>query len=155
DVPAGVLDLLDLQGVYHDPELLHLRVAAVLDLLGDAVPLPDDLLDRQAADDRPQVAGEHPADQDLHPVLLRQETARGIGYRYRIVADLERGDRADVEPDSLVGDAVLGDLGLLQGERQDARLLLDRDDEAAMTSDDAELGPFPVPFRAGNEQCLI
>ena len=57
DVTRGVLDLLDLQRVHHDAELLHLGVTAVLDLLGDPVPFPDDLLDGEPADDGPQVAG--------------------------------------------------------------------------------------------------
>src|SRR5258707_254900 len=75
DVTRRVLDFLDLQGIDDDAELLHLGVAAVLDLLSDPVALPDDLLDGEPADDRPQVAGEYPAHQNLHPVLLRQEPA--------------------------------------------------------------------------------
>jgi hypothetical protein len=90
-------------------------VATVLDLLGDPVPLPDDLLDGEAADNRPEVAGEHPADEHLHPVLLGQEPAGRVRDRRLVVADLERGDRPDVQPDALVGDAFLDDLRLAQG----------------------------------------
>jgi hypothetical protein len=116
DVAGGVLDLLDLERVHHDPELLHLGVAALLHLLGDPVALPDDLLDREPADDRPQVAGEHPADQDLHPVLLGQESSGRVRDRRLVVTDLERCHRADVEPDALIGNALLGDFRLAQGE---------------------------------------
>ena len=151
DVPRGVLDLLDLQRVHHDAELLHLAVAAILDLLGDPVPLPDDLLDGEAADDGSQVAGEHPADEQLHAVLLGQEPARRVRDRRLVVADLERGDRPDVEPDALVSDAFLDDLGLLQGEREYARLLLHRDHEAAVSGDDAELRRLVPPLRAGDQ----
>ena len=115
DVAGGVLDLLDLQGVDDDAELLHLGVAAVLDLLGHPVPFPDDLLDGQAADDRAEVAGEDAAHQLLHAVLLGQEAAGRVGDRHRVVAHLEDRDGADVEADPLIGDALLDDLGLPQG----------------------------------------
>ena len=51
------------------------RVTAVLHFLRHPVAFPDDLLDRQAADDGPEVTGEDAAYQDFHPVLLGQEPA--------------------------------------------------------------------------------
>ncbi len=80
DVAGVVLDLLDLQGVDDDAELLHLGVAAVLDLLGHPVPFPDDLLDGQAADDRAEVAGEDAPDQLLHAASARRGSG---GPRWR------------------------------------------------------------------------
>ena len=63
---------------------------AVLDLLGDPVPLPDDLLDGEPADDEPKVAGEDAPDQVFHATLLGEEPAGRVGDRGRVVADLER-----------------------------------------------------------------
>jgi hypothetical protein len=120
----------------------------VLDLLGHPVAFPDDLLDGEAADDRPQVPGEHPADEHLHPVLLGQEPARRVRDRGLVVPHLERGHRADVQPDALAGDALLGDLRLAQREREQPGLLLHRRHETAMAGDDAELRPLALPERA-------
>ena len=116
DVAGRVLDLLDLQAVDDDAELLHLGVAAVLDLLGDLVALADDLLDGQRADDRAQMAGEDPPAQLLHAVLLGQEAAGGVGDRTGVVADLEDGHGAQPQRDALLGHAVLDELGLAQLE---------------------------------------
>jgi hypothetical protein len=77
---------------------------------------PDDLLDREAADNGPQVPGEHPANQDLHPVLLGQETAGGIGDGRRVIPDLECRHGPDVKADALLGDAVLDNLRFAQGQ---------------------------------------
>ncbi len=112
DVSGGVLDLLDLQGVNDDAQFLHLDVAAVLDLLGEPVPLPDDLLYREPADNGAQVPGEDPADQLLHPVLLGQEAPGRVRDRRRVVTDLEHGDGTHVKADPLVRDTFLDDLRL-------------------------------------------
>ena len=101
------------------------------------------------------LAGEHPADEDLHAVLLGQEPAGGVGDRRLVVADLERGDRSDVEPDALIGNALLGDFRLAQRQRQHSRPLLHRHDEAAVAGDNAELRSIRAPLGAGNEQCLV
>ncbi len=139
DVTRLVDDLLDLQRIDDDAELLHLRVAGLLDLLRDEVALTDQLLDRQGSDDRAQVADEDPADQLLEPLLLGQEAPRRIGDGDRVVAHLERGHGLDGEPDALARDAVLHDLRLTQGEGQRARTLLHRQHETAVPGDDAEL----------------
>ena len=99
--------------------------------------------------------GEDPADQGLHLVLLGQEAAGRVGDRHGIVADLERGDGADVQPDALVGDALLGDLRLAQGEGEHAGPLLDRHDEASVPGDDPELRRVLVPLGTRNEQRLV
>jgi hypothetical protein len=96
------------------------------------VAFSDDLLDGEPADDRTQVTSEDPAHQDLHPVLLGQEPAGGVRDRCRVVADLERGDGPDIQPDSLFGDAVLDDLGFLEREGEHPGLLLDRQHDAAV-----------------------
>lgn len=116
DVPGRVLDLLNLERVDHDAQLLHFAVAAVLDLLGEAIALANDLLHGQAADDRTEVTGEDPPDQLLHVVLFGQEPSRHVGDGGGVVADLEGGDGPDVKPDPLGGDAVFGDLRFLQGK---------------------------------------
>jgi hypothetical protein len=136
-------------------ELFHLGVAAVLDLLGDPVALPDDVLDSEATDDRPQVPGEDPADEHLHPVLLGQEPARRVRDRGLVIPHLERGHRADIQPDALAGDALLDDLRLAQGQGKHPRLLLHRGHETAMPGDDAELRPLALPLRTGDEQRLV
>jgi len=59
DVACVVLDLLDLEGVDYEAELLHLVGRGGFHLLRDAVPIPDDLLNAQAADDRAEVPGKH------------------------------------------------------------------------------------------------
>jgi hypothetical protein len=92
------------------------------------------------------VTSEDPAHQDLHPVLLGQEPAGGVRDRCRVVADLERGDGPDIQPDSLFGDAVLDDLGFLEREGEHPGLLLDRQHDAAVPCHDPELGVIAAPF---------
>src|SRR5690242_2530910 len=84
-----------------------------------------------------------------------QEPAGRVRDRRLVVADLERGDRPDVQPDALVGDAFLDDLRLAQGQREHAGLLLYRGHEAAVPGDDAELRRLVMPLRAGDQQGLV
>ena len=155
DVAAPVSDLLDLHRVEDQAELLHLRMAALGDLLGQPVAFANDLLDGQRTDDRAQVPGEHPSDQLFHLVLLGQEPARRIGDRGLIVTDLECGDRLDVQPDALDRDAILDDLGDPQRQRQCARLAEDRQYKDAPAGDDAERRLGAAPLRPGDQQRLI
>ena len=113
DVAGGVLDLLNKHRVDDDAELLHLTVATVLDLLGQPVAFANDLLDSQAADDRPQMAGENAPDEFFHTVLLGEKTSRCVRDGRRVVTDLESGDCLDVQPDALRGDALFSDLRLM------------------------------------------
>src|ERR1019366_7488451 len=140
DVAGRILNLLDLQRVDDDAELLHLTVTSLFDLLGETVTLTDDLFDGQAADDGTKVTGKDAAHQFLHVVLLGKEPPCRVGDRRRVIPDLERGDRPDMQPDPLSGDAILGDFGLLKGKGEKTGLLLDREDEASVPRDDAELG---------------
>lgn len=155
DVAGGVVDLLDLEGVHHDAELLHLAVAARDDLLGDPVALADDLLHGQSADDGTQVAREDPAGELLHLFLLGQEAARRVGDGHGVVTDLEDGDGPNVEADALLRHAVLGDLRLAQRQGEHARLLFHREHETAVTGDDPELGVQRLSFGTGYEHRLV
>ena len=101
------------------------------------------------------MTGEDPADELLHAVLFGQEPAGGVGDGHRVVPDLERGDGPDVEADALIGDAVFDDFRFAQRQRQEAGLLLDGHDKAAVPGDDAELSFLPPVFRAGDEQGLV
>ena len=116
---VAVVDRLDLQRVDGQADLGHLRLGAVQHLAGQLLPLGDDLLDRHRADDRPQVAGEDPAGQHRHLVLVGQEALAGVDDALVVVADLERDHRPDVQRDALLGHAGLGDLGLAHGQRQE------------------------------------
>ena len=66
DVARRIDDLLDLQRVDDQAELLHLVRAGVARLLRELVAVGDQVLDREAADDRAQVAVEDLAHQVVH-----------------------------------------------------------------------------------------
>jgi hypothetical protein len=71
DVPrAHVVDRLDLQRVDDQAHLHHLSLGAVEHLSRELLALGDDLLDGHRADDRAQVAGEDPAGENRHLVLI-------------------------------------------------------------------------------------
>ena len=53
-----------------------------------------------------------------HLVLVGQEALPGVDDGFLVVADLERDHRAHVQRDALLGHALLGDLGLLHGQRE-------------------------------------
>ena len=112
----AVVDRLDLQRVDGQADLGHLALGAVQHFGGKLLPFGDDLLDCHRADDGSQVAGEDPAGQDRHLVLVGQEPLPGSDDRLDIAADLECDDRLDVQCDALLGHAGLLDLGL--GHRQ-------------------------------------
>ena len=117
---AAVVDGLDLQRVNHQPDLFHLRLGGVEDLLGQPLALPDDLLHRHRADDGSEVAGEDSPGEHRHVVLVLEEAPGRIGDALVVVTDLEGDDRAAQERDPLLGDALLGHLGLLHGQREGA-----------------------------------
>jgi hypothetical protein len=130
DVARRVDDLLDLQRVDDEPELLHLVHRRLARLLGQLVAVGDQVLDREAADDRAQVPVEDLADEVVHlrggPVLGRlvvQEARRGVGDRRLVVADLEDRDAAHADRDLLRVDALDVEQRLVGLHREVLRLL--------------------------------
>ena len=118
DVAGRVLDLLDLQRVDDQAELLHLGARRLAGQLGELLAVADHLLDRHVADDGAEVAGEHVVDPLVHLGLLVEEAAGRVGDGREVVADLVDDDAADAERDALVGDALDGQVGLAQVERE-------------------------------------
>ena len=121
----------------------HLLLGAVEHLGGQLLTLPDDLLDGHRTDDRAQVAGEDPAGEHRHLVLVRQEPLRGTDDAFGVVADLEGDHRPDVEGNALLGHALFGDLGLAHGQCQKSALAEERDDEGAVTRSPRGRGRCP------------
>ena len=122
DVAGGVVDLLDLQRVDDEAELLHLGARRLAGERGELLAVADHLLHGHVADDGAQVAGEHVVHAVVHLVLLVEEAPGRVGDRREVVADLEDHHALDAERDALVGDAVDGQLGLAQVEREAAHL---------------------------------
>jgi hypothetical protein len=159
DVARRVDDLLDLQRVDDEPELLHLVHRRLARLLGQLVAVGDQVLDREAADDRAQVPVEDLADEVVHLALLGFEEARG-GVRDRafVVADLEDRHAPDADRDLLRVDAFDLQQRLVGGHAEVLRLLHDRNHERAAAGDDLE---DPVADRAaldaeaGHDQRLV
>src|SRR6266581_8007221 len=77
------------------------------------------------------LACEDPPGQDRHLILVGQEPLAGVHDALRVVADLERDDRADVERDALPCHTGLAYLGLAHGQRQEAGLAEEGDNERA------------------------
>src|SRR6202041_1885786 len=67
------------------------------------------------------------------------------------VTHLEGDHRADVQRDALLGHAGLGDLGLLHGKREIARLAETWHDERAVSGDSPE-GSLPQSVTASGDQ---
>jgi hypothetical protein len=100
--------------------------------------LTDDLFDGHRADDGPQVPGEDPPRQDRHAVLVVEEATSGVGDALMVVAHLEGDDGLAQKGDPLLGDALLGDLRFLHGERKRARPRPDRQHEGTVPRHDLE-----------------
>ena len=132
--------------------------------LRELLAVADHLLDRHVADDGAQVAGEHVVHALVHLVLLVEEAPGGVGDRREVVADLVDHDALDAERDALVGDAVDGELGLAEVEREPAHGLHAGNDERALAGDDLEAealveldrpGAFLGCLEAGDDQRLV
>ena len=89
------------------------------------------------ADDGAEVAGEDVVDPLVHLCLLVEEASGGVGDGHVVVADLVDDHAADAERDALVGDALDGEVGLAQVEREPAHGLHARQHELALAGDDA------------------
>ncbi len=101
------------------------------------------------------MAGEDPAGQQGHLVLVGQEALARVDDALVVVADLERDDRAHVQRDSLLGHAGLRDLRLAHGQRQVANLAEERGHEGAVAGDDPEGCARPTRLAPGDQHCLI
>jgi hypothetical protein len=141
DVPGGIDDLPDL-GVDDESEAAHLVTRAVERLLPQPVAVVDHLLDRERADDRPQV----PLDDGVHLAVDRvvahvEKPPGGVRDRCKVIAHLEEDDALDADRDSLGRDA-LGDLErrLPDPERQPPHRLEPGQDERALAHHNAEGG---------------
>ncbi len=92
-----VVDGLDLERVHDQADLCHLRLRGVQHLRGQFLAFGDDLLDGHRTDDRAQVAGEDPAGQHRHLLLVGEEPLPGVDDALGVVADLERDHGAYVQ----------------------------------------------------------
>ena len=133
---AEVVDALDLQGVDDEADPRHLDLGGVEGLLGQPLALADDLLDGHRPDDRAQVPGEYPPGELTHLVLVVEEPLGCVGDPLEVGADLEGDHGLHLHGDSLLGHALLGDLGLLHREGQVADPGSEGEDEGAVAGDD-------------------
>ena len=138
DVSGGVVDLLDLQRVDDQSELGHLRARRLACAPRQLLTVANHVLHRHAADDGPEMTGEHIVDPLIHFVLLVEEPSGSIGDARRIVADLEDHRSTHVDGDALVSHAVNLEIGSMEVERQTTHGLDAGNDESSLAGHDSE-----------------
>ncbi len=94
-----------------------------------------------------------------HHLLLVQETAGRVGDRHEVVTDLEDDDALHPQRDALVGDAVHGQLCLVEVQGQFPYRLHAREYERPPPGDDPEPHALPEALGlvggAGDDECLV
>jgi hypothetical protein len=143
NVSGRVLQILDLQGIHHEPQFFHLHAAGTADLRTELVPLADNLLHGHAADDGAQVALKDVVYLAFHFGLLAQEPPRRIRDKGRRIANLVNDHTFHNHLDALGGNAGNLELGFVQGERQGAHRLEAGKDQRPFTRDDFEIHACP------------
>src|SRR5215470_7055079 len=110
---------------------------------------------RHGADDRAEVAGEDPAGEGGHLVLVGQEPLARVDDALVVVADLEGDHRAHVQRDALPGDTGFRHFGLAHGQGEVAGLTEEEEYESAVADHDLErCAAAPAPA-AGDQHGLI
>jgi hypothetical protein len=147
DVAAGIVDLLDLQRVDLQAERLHLLGGRAARLRRHPGAVADDLLHRQATQDRAEVAREELVHRRRHRLLgLAEEAARRIRDLARRVPDLVDDDAANAHRHALARDALHRQVRLLGVQRELAHGLETGQDERALSDRDLVARSLRVPL---------
>src|SRR5690606_9598054 len=103
-----------------------------------ALPVEDEVLDGEVADDRPEVTGEQRVDGVVHLALLVEEATRRVGDGDEVVTDLVDHHAADADGDALLGDALDAEGRGPGVEQQPPGRLETGHDHRALARDDLE-----------------